>query len=488
MAVIKLILAPVNITNKLMVIARKVSNPTVEAAREAYNPEDLVSAPNIVVPAAGVLDAGTYYVDFRESSDGVSLGQLHSTIVYDAKNQRPISETRFYQAGGTRDIDPVPDQTDLIDPYLDGKNITEVHKEAYGPLAPPTEGFKQYDLIAGGGIRLLNGQVFNANEVVVITITYVLSFDDSGSNAGLYNGIIKISTNTTLTSAHRNNRLKCEALSSRLVITLEDIATVPIGRFYQFSCNSGTQKKVRILAVEGDIIRFAGEDRTEISIGLGESVRLEKYGDDTDTYWEAINASPFIAMVGEVIHKGSKDAIGAIPADGATLFDGDDEPRLWEYINSLPITHVLTDDNVINSGYLQPSGKEGMYVKHSSAKKFRTPNTRGWMFKGLNDYTTYNFDTTNRPIDYPGGTEANKVGEHFHFGFHDNGTTNLGTALSAGNFPEKRQGAGAGIGNASAEYNITGGPTEPNVGKTSRANVGSKNKVDNIGTVYMIRS
>jgi hypothetical protein len=487
MAVIKLILAPVNITNYLIVIARKVTNPTVIAAQQVFAPADLVSAPNVILPASGTLDAGTYYVDFRESSDGVALGLLHSTITYDAKNQRPISEVRYYQAGGLRDIDPVPGQTDLIDPYLDGKNVTNVEKEGFRSLVPPTEDFKEYDLIAGGGIRLLNGQVFNGNEVMVLTITYTLLFDDTGSNAGLYDGIIKLSVNTTLNDTHRNKRLKCESSSSRLVITLEDIASVPIGKFYQFTSNGGSQKKVRILAKAGNIIRFAGEDRTEITLGLGESVRLEKYADDSESYWEPINPSPFISMVGEIIHKGSKDAIGAIATYGQ-LIDGDDEPRLHEYVSKLPSTHVIVDATIVDGDWVHPAGKNGMYGKHPTLRQIRMPNTQSWTFKGLNSYNTFNFDTVNRPIDYPGGTEAAKAGDHYHFMFKENGTTNLGTPLTSSNWAVKRQGNGAGIGSGNAEYNMTGGPDEPNVGRTSRVDAGLKTVTDNIGTIYLIRS
>ena len=129
---------------------------------------------------------------------------------------------------------------------------------------------------------------------------------------------------------------------------------------------------------------------------------------------------------------------------------------------------------------------------HNTLKQFRVPNTQGWSERGLASFTSFNADAT-RTYDYPGGTAPEKVGQHRHHEFHDNGTTNTGTAISPTNFPEKRQGAGAGIGNVNAEYNVCASGTEPDVALSSLpktaagAAITGDQAVKNIGVVYLRR-
>jgi hypothetical protein len=411
MAVVNLTIGAVNITNYLIVTIAKTSAPNVEIAREVYAPGSLTAPTNVVVPSSGSIDAAVYYVTYRESTDGVALGMVLGTFVYDARNKKPLSETIFYLGGGARDVDPDANQGILIDPYLDGKNITKVQKEGFGPLVPPSYDFKQYDLHAGGGIELLNGLVFTVNEIISVEITYALvSEDSSGNGANMYNGTILLINNTPLTPTHRNKRLKCETSADRMLITLEDITIVPDGTYYYFNSNGGNQHKVRIIPYQvGQQIAIDGALEDEISIGNGEFARVEKYG----ATWEVTCFSPALVQVGERIAKGVKAVNNALPEDGS-LHDGDVEPRLWYFINKLPVTHVVTDDQVIINGYTHPVGKEGMFVKHSTLKQFRMPNSQGWYYRGLKDYSTYNSDLTNRPIDYPGGTEKGRVGPHTH--------------------------------------------------------------------------
>lgn len=481
MANINLTIGAVNSTNYLIVTACKTTSPTIVEAEAVYPAEMLNEPLNIVLPEAGSIPAAVYYVTYRESEDGETPGQILGRFTYNAKDKKPISEVRWYQAGGSRGIDPVVDQNELIDPYLDGKNITDLEIEGR-PFVPPTETFAEYEFISGGGVRLTNGQLFDPGVITKITITYTLEYEASASDAGMYDDVVLITEDIILTDAHRNKRLKCESSSSRLVVTLEDLDVVPSGKFYWFNSNGGMQKKTKILPVEGQFIRYQGDDYTEFWIGLGEDVRLEKYED----YWEAIAPHPGISMVGEIIKKGLRDVKNTVPADAA-LLDGDDEPRLWYWVdNFVPPSNKIVTDTVTNVNYVHPVGKEGMWVVHSSLKKFRTPNTQGWMFKGLKDYSNPNTDPS-RPYDYPGGTEAANSGEHDHFSFFDNGDTFTATPLTASNKPVKKQGNKAGTGNVNYEYNITGGNKDPNVGKTSKAGTG-RTRVDNIGTIYLIRS
>jgi hypothetical protein len=487
MANIDLSVGQVNITANLIARARKVSTPLVEETREVY-PAPLPSSFNVILPSSGSIDPTVYYVDFYESSDGTTLDLLLAQFVVNAANNIVTEETRWYDVGGGALTDPAPDQDTITDPYLDGKTIARVFKDGVGrPLVDPSMTYNEFDLVSGGGIQLLGGQLFSFGEKVAVVISY-LSDQQQSSGTGMYNGYITVATNTTLGSTHRNKRIRCVGSSARLVITLEDLTLVPDGTFYHFTHNDGVQNQTKVLAQVGQTITFYNTIYTELSISPGEFLRIEKAG----SIWEATLAHDGVLRVGERFAAGYNAHPNTKPEDGA-LYDGDDWPRPWYWLaNELPATHKVIDDTVINGGYVHPVGKEGLFVVHSTLKRFRVPNTQGWSERGLANFNTYNTDAT-RTYDYPMGTQPENVGAHRHHEFHENGTTNTGTALIVDNYPEKRQGAGAGIGNTNAEYNICASTNQPDVGLSSLPRttggvaITGDQAVKNVGVVYLRR-
>lgn len=487
MANIDLSVGQVNITANLIARARKVSTPLVEETREVY-PAPLPSSFNVILPSSGSIDPTVYYVDFYESSDGVTLDLLLAQFVVNAANNLVTEETRFYKVGGGDTTDPAPDQDTLTDPYLDGKTIARVFKDGIGrPMVPEDYSYKEWELVSGGGIKLLGGPLFSFGEVVAVVISY-LGDQQAASSGGMYSGYVVVATNTTLNSTYRGKRIRCVGSSARLAITLEDLTTVPDGTFYHFTHNDGVQNQTKILAQAGQTITYFDTVYTELSISPGEYLRIEKAG----SIWEATLVHDGVLRVGERFAAGYNAHPNAKPEDG-TLYDGDDWPRIWYWLaNELPSTHKVVDDAVVNGGYAHPAGQEGAFVLHSTLKKFRVPNTQGWSERGMASFSTYNSDPA-RGWDYPGGTQPENVGAHRHHEFHDNGTNNTGTALIVDNYPEKRQGAGAGIGNTNAEYNICASTSQPDVGLSSLprtaggAAVTGDQAVKNVGVVYLRR-
>jgi hypothetical protein len=480
MAVINIFFSVVNITDKVIVIAAKAATPLTEEARVVFDPPHPAQI-NAILPESGEIDAGVYYVYFYSSSDGTSLDFQLARFEVNTKNKKPISEVRFYQTGGPRDVDPAADQSDIIDPYLDGKDITLVNKEGYGPLAPPSTTFKQYSLIAGGGIHLENGQTFNDGEIMSVTITYTHEFEDSASTSGLYNGTVLVDTTRTLDSSYRGKRLKCEGSASMLEVTLEDISNVPDGKFYYFTTNGGVQKQIRILPFDYGTtkIRFESTDYNEISIGRGEFVRVEKYG----TYWEVTLFHANLSRVGERINKTLKAVPSGSVEDGA-LFSGDLWPRIWYWINNfLPAASYIVDDTLDDVGYVRPAGSQGKFIIHSNPnlKLFRVPDTQGMVLKGVSNFNTV----------AAGPFESGAVGQHYHNQFYDNGTTNNKNPLTEENTPDNRQGLGTDFGNENYEYSITGDAGEATLGRTSLGKtpagvaLGTKNTVDNVGEIWI---
>jgi hypothetical protein len=461
MGQIRLGVGQVNITNYLIAVARKTTTPLVIEAQESYAPPHPATR-NVVVPAAGDIDPVIYYVDFYESSNGVSLDLLLSQFVYDLKNNIIISERRFYVVGGPGSTDPAADQNILSDSYLDGKTISGVFKEGFRYLRPSTETIPEWQPHTGGGIELLNNMIFSGGEVWSIEISYLVNQTTGAGNSGMYNGVVLISSDTTLTTTHRNKRLRCEsAASNKLVVTLESVGVVPDGTFYHFTSNMGNQNQTRILPASSETILYNGENYTEISFGKGEFVRIVKTG----IFWEAEMAHPNILQVGERfsgtwnLHPSTK------PEDGF-LYDGDEWPRMWWWVvNKLPSTHKIVDDTVISGGYVHPADKLGLFVVHSTEKKFRLPNTQNISERGLKAFGTYNIDAE-RVYDYPGGVQNEMIGPHVHSLPADNsGSADIQSLTTSANADE-----------AISTDHLTG----YNIG-------GTENRVKNIGVIYLRR-
>jgi hypothetical protein len=431
MGQIRLGIGQVNITNYLIAVARKTTTPLVIEAQESYAPPHPATR-NVVIPATGDIDPVIYYVDFYESSDGIAFDLLLSQFVYDLKNQVVISERRFYVVGGPGANDPAPDQTILIDTYLDGKTISGVFKEGARYLRPSTETIPEWQTYAGGGIELLNNIIFSGGEVVSIEISY-LADQTQVSGGGMYTGVELIDTDTTLTSTHRNKRLRCHcAASNKLVVTLESVALVPDGTFYHFTSNAGTQNQTRILPSGSETILLNGESYPELWIGKGEFLRIVK----VDSIWEAELPHDNILRVGERFPSTWKDHPSTKPED-ATLYDGDEWPRIWWWIkNKLPSTHYITDDTVTGGGYTHPAGRVGQFVIHSTLKKFRMPDTQNIAERGLKSYTSYNADAE-RVYDYPGGVQNEMIGPHVHSLPADaSGAADIQSLVNSGNADE----------------------------------------------------
>lgn len=460
MANIDLAVGQINITsNFLHVRARKVTTPLVTEASDNF-PSPLASSFNVVLPSTGDIDPVNYYVDFYESSDGVALDLLLATFVVNAKNSLVIEETRYYRVNGGGANDPASEQDTLTDTYLDGKTIARVFRDGVGrPLVPETYLYKEWELVSGGGIKLLNGILFSDSEVIAIVISY-LGQQTTTSGAGLYNGVITITANTTLNSTHRNKWIRCVGATSRLVVTLEDATTVPDAAFYHFTHNNGNQFQTKVVPVLGQSITYFNTTYTELTIAPGETLRLEKQG----STWEVVLPLEGVLHIGERLSAGWNSHPNTKPEDGA-LYDGDDYPRIWYWLaNSLPANHKVIDDLVVTGGYVHPVGKEGEFVVHSTLKKFRVPNTQGWSERGLKSFTTYGADA-DRTYDFPGGTQEEMVGPHTHPLPRDAaGALNIQSVVDSANNDE-----------AISFLSLTG------------SNNGTENRVKNIGVVYLRR-
>jgi hypothetical protein len=487
MPVMKFSLGQVNIVDYLIVQLRKTTALGSVYASQTFAPPQ----PTTRDITFANIDSAVYQVEFRESPDGIALGSLLSTYIIDIKESIQVFERRFYTVDGPNSIDPASGQNILADPYLDGKKIGGVFQEGFRYLVDPVDKAgnpivnKEYDLHTGGGIELLNGLQFSSPfQVWSIDVIFDQAVPSSNNAQGGFGPVEEITVNTLLTSAHYNRRIRCSGIGSRLLITMPLLTATPEGTAFLFMCNGGNQLQVKLQRSSTDLFLIHEFTPTELNFMKGESLTIEKRTINAVEYWEVYNQTATILQVLERLDAQWNAHPNTKPADG-TLYDGDDWPRPWYWItNRLPLSHYIVDDTVVNGGYVHPVGKEGLYVIHSSLKKFRVPNTQGLYKKGLDNFTTFGGDATrkmgiNPAYDFPGGVQEEQMLQHTHDGLEaDNGPH--GGASSAINSTPSRLLVNTTSG---GHTTITGAKT----GNVSAGLGGTKLNVHNWGYVDLIR-
>lgn len=421
MPVLKLSLGQVNIVQHLIVQLRKTTSLGSVYASQSFAPPHPTTR-NITF---NNIDTAVYQVEFRESVDGIAVGTILATHIVEIKESIQVFERKFYTVDGPNPEDPASGQNILSDPYLNGKQIGGVFQEGFRYLVDPVDkdgnpiANKEYDLHVGGGVELISPFLFTSPGQIW-TIDIITTQEVPVINLAGFLPVVDIAANTTLISTHYNKRLRCEASGSRLVITMPSLSSTPEGMAFKFMCNGGNQFQTKIVRTGGDLFKFHYLTPSEITFMVGEFLVIEKRTINGTEYWEVYDAHAGLLQVLERFDAQWKDHPNCKPADGA-LYDGDDWPRpYYHIINSLPLTHKIVDDTVINGGYVHPVGKEGLYVVHSTLKKFRVPNTQGWYKRNLKSFTAFNADvertmtTAGNAYDYPGGTQKDMVKDHFH--------------------------------------------------------------------------
>jgi hypothetical protein len=449
----------VGVTTFVIFRWRKVSDPGVEIDRRVFGPAPATTN-NFSIPD---LDAVTYYFDTYISSDGTALTTLLATYTMDIKNSLIINERRFYVIGTGVGNAPYDGDTSLTDSNLDDKTVTGVFQRAFGYLLPTTEWVR-----TSGGIDLQGTLKFNEGDVYMVEVTHTTEVSgDSGSAQSPFAGIKIITNSLTLDSSYRKQRCKLNGTGSRLVVTMEPIAGIPDGTYFYFVDNDGgAQNQTKIVSSDGTF-KWAGNSTAEIWVGKGEWLWFEKQGSN----FEVINNHHGLNAIYERFVSTSLSHLNALPEDN-TLFDADDWPRVWWFLNNkLTPQLVITDNNLDLGGYTRPVNKDGLFIISPTKKKFRMPDTRKLSDRALSRFDSggWNIDAS-RLYDYPGGLQAEMIGPHTHpitVPVEDTSTsdTGVGKFVGGGQGPEPF--------------------TMPTF--NSGQNIGTENRVKNIGVINFRR-
>lgn len=466
---LRVTLGTVNYTNWIHVTASKVSTPSVIAW------EDWINAPvsnyNFIIPG---LDPEIYYIRYYDATTDTALGVLVAELVVNALTGETLYERRFYVCGGAGDYDPADGATDVTDPYLIGKTIEGVFKEAFRYLIKDVEYENDINL---GKVSLLGGQQLNQGEVIIIDIKYTVATTVPATTDGLYHGSLNVTEATkTLTVDDANKRIRCVGTISTQVITLEALALMATdaGFYFDNSCG-GTAVQVKLLLAGADKIRFNGFatasiEFTEFWVSKGEHVLIRKFDAE---YWEIIGDYKG-TNVGEKVTLGYSFHPNVLKENGA-LIDGDEYPRLWWWItNVLPATHKYITDTVVDVGFTHNADRIGQFAVHSSLKKFRMPKTSGMMEKGHTDFDYLGSDSPNRTVDYPGGFQPEQLPQHDH-------PTSANGNNAYGVYGQEDE---ANVRIESYQSNKISTKRNKTGGAKNTIAVGSQNRTNNIGVIY----
>lgn len=458
----------VNFTNFLHVTAAKVANPT-QIVWETWIPEPQATY-NFIIP---IPDQDTYYITFYEALTNTAIGLLVSQAVVAVTSSTSKHDILFYEFGNlpsTASLDST--STILTDTYLIGKNIESYFKEGFRFLQPGSE--ITFDNTTGA-ITILNGVVFSPKEKLTIGIAYTsdnTSSSSSVSGGGLYTGTSTIIAQTAALGINdKNKRIRLQGTAATQIITLPALFSISDddGFYFDNTCG-GVAIQPKLLFNGSDSIKYNGFFTAtnffqEFWVSKGEHLLIRKFTDGSTPFYEVITDYKGV-NVGKRMSGQINTQPGYIPED-STLYNGDEYGRLWWYINNkLSATQVLIDDSVINSGYVQPTNtRPGQFVKHSTLKQFRVPNTQGLSEKGLYNFNFFGTDTANRPYDYPGGFQDAQVGQ-FSIDI-PKGNGYGGDNQSPGRFAPGLNG------------NVQ--PTDTIVGNT-----GFENRIKNTGVIYSV--
>lgn len=441
MADIKLSLGQVNITDYLIVRIREVAAPSAIVDQQSFGP-----APSgaINVFFANV-NPVTHYVDFYESSNGTILTSLLAIYTVDARTNQLIYERRFYVIGVTAGT--TAGLPTIIDSYLNGKTIAGFAQRAFGAMIPTVEWS-----FSGTTITNLIGP--NADgDTYYVDITYLQPVTVN-SNKQFFSGIKTLTTNTALDNTYYNNRIRVNGGNSH---TLPDAGTVPDGTMFYFISQQLGIPQAKVSSASSFLQPWG--TLTEVWMGKGEHLWLEKVTISGTPYYEVVNGHDNLQLVGQRFSGTSTQSLNVLPEDDNT-HNAVDYPRLWWWLNNKADAGTV----VVDDSLTRPANKHGLFIISPTNQTFRMPNTQGLSEKGLVNFSSFGGDST-RAYDYPGGYQADQVGE-------------VKVRLNKGN---GYVGSGA-----NPDWFGPGDPAHPQDGGYDEitANAGDVNTVKNFGVIY----
>jgi hypothetical protein len=287
----------------------------------------------------------------------------------------------------------VAGQPNIVDSYLNGKTIAGFAQRAFGAMIPTVEWS-----FAGSTITNLIGPLSDG-DTYYVDITYLQPVTVN-SNKQFFAGIKTLTSNTTLDNTYYNNRVRINGGNSH---TLPDAGTVPDGTMFYFISQQLSIPQSK-LSSASSLLQPWGI-LTEVWLGKGEYLWLEKVTISGTPYYEVINSHSNLEIVGQRFAGTSTQHINVLAEDDQT-HSAADYPRLWWWLNNRADAGTVVVDDTL----ARPANKQGLFIISPTNLQFRMPDTRNLSEKGLLSFSSFGGDSE-REYDYPGGYQVDKVGQ-----------------------------------------------------------------------------
>jgi hypothetical protein len=360
-----------------------------------------------------------------------------------------LSELRsFLISGGGSTITPVlsggimiykvpdtPAGTDTVSiPSLAGKSFNlEINGIPYIPQQDPVIAEAEYEILAGGGFKLINGvELFGGEKCKLEIFGSVLPpVGTPGYGSSLIEGNLIVNTNYTLDVANDLKKLvQLRGTSTQITLTVPNVNDLPDHTIIVIEASINNSKQNRITGTGGQYFYFNNISKTSIYINPGEQVWLYRGDDglyvinDFGNHYRTLG-DPYASYI-------VKD--NTLLCKGQELLRSD-YPRLWEYVQTLgsslvseatwSTAEVYHKDGVFYTTAPAepyktiPFPYRGCYSTGDGSTTFRIPDLMNMFLRGLK--TEFGSDTE-RYLNKSGMLQMHELESHIHTGKMGEGT------------------------------------------------------------------
>lgn len=402
------------ILTPIIVVLYKTSAPTSEYARLTIPTPH--TAPYIYEFSS--VDPDIYNVKHYSTPDGTTLGTVLKDFFCDSVTNTILSERRFYVVGGPGAYDPVDSTDNITDPYFDGKTISGIFQEGFRYLKDAVEWRQD----PGGVLKLLSGILNNSGMTWAVEISYQQTIATPGTN-DTFSIIDVVTGDVTLNSGNYNHTILVTSSPNKQTTTLPLIGTVPDGKGFVVVHDRGNAINVIVKAQSGEVIRFRGQDKNQVVLGIGEVIKIIKKGSkyyvlDLKGQWE---------RVGEFIGWYSNLKDNFLPLSGGEV-DPVTYVRLGEFVDSLDpslvVDYAAFDSTIVVNGETVYH-KRGFFAKDAGTGKIKLPDLSA---KGIRYLKNYGGGDSDRADNIPGGYQHDRMRDHNHKDLQGEDTSHGGSS------------------------------------------------------------
>lgn len=244
----------------------------------------------------------------------------------------------------------------------------EIYVERVGQGTMQKNAQYSWDSVTGVFTLLETGDVFGVNERFNVEFGIVVSTNSGGVIEPIFfKGIIAVTGTTSLVSGDAGKKILINGASPYFVVTLPSLATTAALKPFFFETGIGSHINVRIQCDGSDEIDWGKGARTNIKMGVCESIAIYKY----DGKWRVHDAKGNFLTVGRIIttDADSVDEFNCVLMDGSSL-SVDSYARLYEdFVLNLPPSQVC---NFGDHG----TGDNKYKFSFSSGGLFKIPDRR----------------------------------------------------------------------------------------------------------------